>query len=85
MPDPSSWIVWVRVYTWKWPFVQLGDLDRLGDCYLNEYGGTNLGIKSDSDPKTSVGYLSPGAVRVNLAEGYWGMEHLSLGLNMQRP
>lgn len=48
MPDPSSWIVWVRVYTWKWPFVQLGDLDRLGDCYLNEYGGTNLGIKSEA-------------------------------------
>lgn len=48
MPDPSSWVVWVRVYTWKWPFVQLGDLDRLGDCCLNECGGTNLGIKSEA-------------------------------------
>lgn len=33
----------------------------------------------DSDPKTSVGYLSPGAVRVNLAEGYWGMGAFEAG------
>lgn len=48
MPDLSFWVVWVRVYTGKWPFVQLRDFDRLGDCYLNKHGGTNLGIKSEA-------------------------------------